>query len=171
MKPLLRLPLLIIIMLALSVAGCLSAEGTAPGGPGADLPSPSPSPGVSPEAGVTVETPATTGPGLPTVPSMAETADVLFFWGTGCENCEEARPFVEAMARTHPSLRFESIDIYASEENAARYYEVNRALNVTPRGVPEVIVAGSALFGDEEIRKGLPAALRTIEKGGSGRSG
>jgi thiol-disulfide isomerase/thioredoxin len=37
-------------------------------------------------------------------------ASLLFFWGTGCAHCEEARPFVERLARERPELRVQAIE-------------------------------------------------------------
>jgi hypothetical protein len=96
-------------------------------------------------------------------PVEGEDADVLYFFSDACHPCHEARVFVEEMERGHPDLRFEYIDAFAETANSTRYHDVNRALDITPRGVPEVVADGQAFFGEREIRTGLPDAIRAIE--------
>lgn len=168
-----RIIILILLALGLFTAGFLVQEDLLSGRPEAlPLSSPIPGPTESPTAGVLdtgvvtpIPTPPTTKPTKPT----KENAGVLFFWGVNCDSCEAVLPFVENLARAHPDVRFEFIDIFENEVNATRYYEANRALNVTPRGVPEAIAGGSVFFGEEEIRRGLPGAVRAIESGRGGR--
>jgi hypothetical protein len=107
-------------------------------------------------APVDPETPAPT-------PIAGETADVLYFWGEGCHACHGVTPFVEALARGHPGVWFEMIETYGNATNTSRYHAVNQALNVTPRGLPEAVADGRAFFGEDEIRNGLPGAVRVIE--------
>lgn len=104
------------------------------------------------------------GPATPTpTPIAGETADVLYFWGESCHACHGVTPFVDEMARTHPRIRFERIETYGNATNTSRYYAVNRALNVTPQGLPEVVADGRAFFGEAAIRDGLPGAVEAIE--------
>lgn len=106
--------------------------------------------------------PATTVAPTPT-PLAGETADVLYFWGEGCHSCHAVTPFVQDLAREHPAVRFEAVETYLNQTNATRFYAVNAALNVTARGLPEVVADGRAFFGENEIRSGLPAVVATIE--------
>jgi thiol-disulfide isomerase/thioredoxin len=104
------------------------------------------------------------GPATPApTPIAGETADVLYFWGEGCHACHAVTPFVDDLAREHRGIRFEEVETYGNETNTSRYYAVNRALNVTPRGLPEVVADGRAFFGEAEIRDGLPGAVTAIE--------
>ena len=106
---------------------------------------------------------APSGPGPAPAPIAGETADVLYFWGVGCHACHPVTLFVDDLARTHPGVRFEQVETYNNETNTSRYYAVNRALNVTPQGLPEVVADGRAFFGEAAIRSGLPDAVRAIE--------
>lgn len=96
-------------------------------------------------------------------PIAGETADVLYFWGEGCHACHAVSLFVDDLARAHPGVRFDRIETYGNETNASRYHAVNRALNVTPQGLPEAVADGQTFFGEAAIREGLPDAIRTIE--------
>ena len=96
-------------------------------------------------------------------PIADETADVLFFWSEGCHACHAVTPFVDELAREHPGIRFEKIETNGNVTNASRYSAVNRALNVTPWGLPEAVADGRTFFGEAEIRGGLPGAVRAIE--------
>lgn len=99
---------------------------------------------------------------MPT-PIAGEAADVLYFWGENCHACHTVTPFIDDLAREHRGIRFDKIETYGNETNTSRYYAVNLALNVTPRGLPEAVADGRAFFGEAEIRNGLPEAVRTIE--------
>src|SRR5512141_1006777 len=99
---------------------------------------------------------------IPT-PIAGEAADVLYFWGDGCHACHTVTPFVDELAREHPGVRFDKVETYGNETNTSRYYAVNRALNVTPQGLPEAVADGRAFFGEAAIRSGLPEAVRAIE--------
>ena len=104
------------------------------------------------------------GPGNPAPPPIAnETADVLYFWGVGCHACHPVTPFVDELARAHPRVRFEAVETYGNQTNASRYADVNRALNVSAQGLPEVVADGRVFFGEAAIRSGLPGAVLAIE--------
>lgn len=104
------------------------------------------------------------GPASPAPAAIAnETADVLYFWGVECHACHPVTPFVNELARSHPRVRFEAIETYGNQTNASRYLAVNRALNVTAQGLPEVVANGRAFFGEAAIRSGLPGAVQAIE--------
>ena len=104
------------------------------------------------------------GPASPAPAAIAnETADVLYFWGVGCHACHPVTPFVDELARAHPRVRFEAIETYGNQTNASRYADVNRALNVSAQGLPEVVADGRVFFGEAAIRSGLPGAVRAIE--------
>ncbi|NLX50452.1 MAG: thioredoxin family protein [Methanospirillum sp.] len=109
-------------------------------------------------------TPPDPGPAVPTG-IAGETADVLFFWGESCHACHQVSPFLDEVAADHPGIRIERIEIHGNPANTTRYHDVNRALNVTPRGLPEAVAGGRAFFGAAAIREGLPAAVEAIEAG------
>ncbi len=131
-------------LLLLLVSGCLALAGPPMGAP----------------AGMPTGAPISTGAPDPLVD---ETADVLYFWGDDCHTCHELRPFVEELGLKHPDLRFEFVEIYRNTTKMTRYYTMNRALNITPRGVPEAVVDGKAFFGEDGVRGGLPGAIRAMD--------
>ena len=140
----------LVLLLALAAVGCLSPDS-------ADPPN-----GLALKTGPVTSEPA---------PPVDQSTGVLFFWGEDCHACHDVRPFVEELARTHPDIQFDFVEIYRNETNATRYHEANSALNVTPRGIPEVIAGRSAFFGEEEIREKLPGAVQAIETGRGERGG
>jgi thiol-disulfide isomerase/thioredoxin len=105
----------------------------------------------------------TTVAGPASTPIACEAADVLYFYGESCHQCHAVMPFSMELARDHPRVRFDLVEIHENETNASRYREVNRALNVTAEGIPEAVADGRAFFGEAAIRAGLPDAVATIE--------
>ncbi len=64
---------------------------------------------------------------------------LLFFWGVGCPHCEEAKPFMTALAKEYSQLRIESIEVRKSEEGRRRFVQKIRELEIKNPGIPAFI--------------------------------
>lgn len=83
--------------------------------------------------------PAPSGRAPPTRPGL------VVFWGIGCPHCEEARPFVEALARETPELAVEWVEIRQDPQGRERFLTTMDALGVTGAGIP-AFVTGERVF-------------------------
>ncbi|NUQ72642.1 MAG: thioredoxin family protein [Polyangiaceae bacterium] len=105
--------------------------------------------------------PAATG-----APASAQSAELLFFWGVGCPHCEEAKPFLDALAKEEPRLRIERIEVRQNAEGRKRFIETMKRLGASAVGVPTFVVGDSYVVGyvkgetDSEIRALVRRALR-----------
>ena len=91
---------------------------------------------------------------------------LLFFWGVGCPHCEDAKPFVAALANEEPRLRVEAIEVRKDPEGRRRFLETMRRLGATAVGIPTFVAGESYVVGyagDEtarRVRTMVKAALR-----------
>jgi hypothetical protein len=88
--------------------------------------------------------------GSPAEPSDVEPeagASLLFFWGTGCAHCEEARPFVERLARERPELRVHAIEVRRDPIGRRRFVDTMQRLHVTAVGVPTFVMGERFVTG------------------------
>jgi thiol-disulfide isomerase/thioredoxin len=74
-------------------------------------------------------------------------ANLLFFWGTGCAHCEEARPFVERLARERPELRVHAIEVRRDPIGRQRFIDTMQRLHVTAVGVPTFVMGERFVAG------------------------
>jgi hypothetical protein len=82
------------------------------------------------------------------------------FWGVGCPHCEEARPFVEALARAEPGLTLELVEVRQDPAGMARFQATMARLGVTGAGIPAFVVGERVVVG---FRAGITEdELRTI---------
>jgi thiol-disulfide isomerase/thioredoxin len=98
-------------------------------------------------------------------PDAAATVTLLFFWGVGCPHCEEARPAIESLAREHPRLRVEPIEVRRDPEGRRRFVETMQQLGAEAVGVPTFVLGSAYVVGyakgetDQELRAMIEAAL------------
>ncbi|CAN5807790.1 membrane protein [soil metagenome] len=103
---------------------------------------------------------------LPSGPDASAPVTLLFFWGVGCPHCEEARPLVEALAREHPGLRVEAIEVRRDPEGRRRFIETMTRLGATAAGVPTFVIGSAYVVGyakgetDRQLRALVADALR-----------
>lgn len=99
----------------------------------------------------------------------SHTVTVYYFYGAECPHCQNVRPYVDSLRQKYPDVNFQILEIWHDETNNARFRLLNHNLNQPSTGVPEVIVGGVVLYGENEIRAGLePAILQ--QKGNLTRS-
>ena len=86
---------------------------------------------------------------------------LVYFWGVGCPVCEEARAFVDALAREHPQLRIERVEVKKDARGRARFLAEARALGIAAPGVPTFTYEGRHVVGfrqgvtENEVRQML----------------
>lgn len=97
----------------------------------------------------------------------ATTVSLLFFWGVGCPHCEEAKPFVDTLAKEHPALRVEAIEVRRDPEGRRRFIETMQRLDAAAVGVPTFVTGDAYVVGfakgetEGELRAMVDRALRT----------
>lgn len=99
-------------------------------------------------------------------PEGAATVTLLFFWGVGCPHCEEAKPMVDALAKEHPRLVVEAIEVRKDPEGRRRFLETMKELDAAAAGVPTFVVGREIVVGytkdatDKQLRTIVVKALR-----------
>lgn len=72
---------------------------------------------------------------------------VLFFWGTGCPHCEQAKPFVARLPEEIPGVRVESIEVRSDPEGRRRFIGVMQRLGAKAVGVPSFVIGKEWIVG------------------------
>jgi thiol-disulfide isomerase/thioredoxin len=72
---------------------------------------------------------------------------LLFFWGVGCSHCEEAKPFLAGLAREHPDLAVEQIEVRQDAGGRERFIGTMRSLGAEAVGIPTFVVDGGYVVG------------------------
>jgi len=83
---------------------------------------------------------------------------VYFFYGNGCSHCDNVMPFMNNISQKFPNETFIRMEIFYNTTNRNFANSLNRELNISSPGVPEVIVGKTVLIGDKDI----PARLRQV---------
>jgi hypothetical protein len=79
--------------------------------------------------------------------SAAPGTGLIFFWGVGCPHCEEARPFVRALAIELPDLALEEVEVRQDSAGRARFRDTMRALGAEAVGVPAFVAGDGYVIG------------------------
>jgi len=88
-----------------------------------------------------------------------------FYWGVGCAHCEDARPFLERLARERPGLHVEAIEVRADRSGRQRFIERMRRIGAPVSGIPTFVVGDHYLVGftpgvsEEPLRQLVDDAL------------
>jgi hypothetical protein len=76
-----------------------------------------------------------------------ERARLVVYWGEGCPRCEEARPFVTALAASERGLVVEWIEVRRDPAGRARFRAEVERLRVDGAGVPMFVVGNDVVVG------------------------
>lgn len=121
--------------------------------------------GACSSASATCEEPLGDGGGGALAPDASSSA-LVFFWGTGCPHCEEAKPFLDQLRREHPELAVEAVEVRRDEVGRARFIATMRALGAEAVGIPCFVRADRYVVG---FRPGeSEARVRALLEGGDG---
>ena len=88
-----------------------------------------------------------------------------FFWSHQCSHCLEARPVVEALAKTYSWLELYSYDLLDNPDNINHYIKMSGQLGMKANSVPGFIFCGQMIIGfsREELEKKLIACHNNIK--------
>jgi hypothetical protein len=84
-------------------------------------------------------------------PKAPGTVTVWYFYGNGCEHCENVTPFVRSLQARYPAVEFQILEIYDNTANRDRLLSLNRQYHQTNTGIPVAFVGNVVLFGANEI--------------------
>lgn len=86
---------------------------------------------------------------------LAAQAVFKFYWGQGCPHCDAARPFVRALEKEHPKLRFESWEVRRDPVGRKHFVKEVKRLKIKNPSVPTFICGDEYVVG---FRKGQSEA-------------
>jgi hypothetical protein len=85
-------------------------------------------------------------PAAPATP-RAPGAAVVAYWREGCPRCEEAKPFLAALAAAEPGLRVEWVEVRPGGAGLARFLADVERLGVQGAGVPMFVAGHEVVVG------------------------
>ena len=92
--------------------------------------------------------PSQPAPAPPPAPAPEPTRRrLVFFWGTGCPHCEQAKPFVSALERGVPGLEVERVEVRQDAAGRRRFIQSMRRLGASAVGVPTFLVGDAYVVG------------------------
>lgn len=89
---------------------------------------------------------------------------LYFFWSLHCPHCTQALPFMTELAKHHPWLELQALEINADSMHARRYRELAATLGQDANSVPAFLFCGTMTTGfDSDTTTGtaLEQSLRT----------
>lgn len=88
---------------------------------------------------------------------------LYFFWSLRCPHCLEARPEVEAMARTQPWVVLHSLELSRQRDNVERYIAMAAALGQQAQSVPAFLFCGQMQVGWDSTAVTGAALLKGLQ--------
>lgn len=88
-----------------------------------------------------------------------------FFWSHRCPHCLEAKPAVEALARTYSWLELHSYDLINNQDHINRYIEMSGRVGMDANSVPGFIFCDQMMvgFSKEELERRLIACHKNLK--------
>lgn len=132
-----RRPPPLALLVPLAVAGALLSPTAAHAAEDAAAPA------CGPDASAEPCPPVSAAPGSapPAAAPSPTTPALTVYWGVGCPRCEEALPYLDALARAHPSLVVARYEVRQDAAGRARFRAEVERLGIAPPGIP-LFVAG-----------------------------
>jgi thiol-disulfide isomerase/thioredoxin len=100
---------------------------------------------------------AQTAPGNPR--PGASPVVLEFFWSAKCPHCQQARPFIEELAREYAWLEVRSHELTSSQDNVARYQSMAAKLGEQASSVPAFFICDRMYVGYDQP-EGVGRVLR-----------
>ena len=91
---------------------------------------------------------------------------LIFFWGVGCPHCEQAKPFVDTLAKEHSDLTVDNVEVRRDARGRERFLGTMQSLGADAVGVPTFVVGREYVVGftpgvsEGQIRDLVGRALR-----------
>lgn len=100
---------------------------------------------------------------LVSIAALAVERDCMFyFYGEGCEQCDEANSYMNKLMVKHIELKIEKFEVYHHRENAEllqKYFQQN-GISKDSQGIPAVFMRGSYFIGDDAIQSLLDGTIK-----------
>lgn len=84
---------------------------------------------------------------LPTVGSAANSIELYFFEGQGCQHCAKMKSYLEGMKVDYPDLVVKDFEIYFNLENQNLFEKMALAYGVNADGVPMIFIGNEVVIG------------------------
>lgn len=98
--------------------------------------------------------------------AMAATVSSIdYYFGNTCSHCAEIKPFLDAIEKNNPHIRFNRIEVFANRDNATAMQRAFDQYGVPrdDRGVPAILINQKFLIGSEMITANLEKELAAIK--------
>lgn len=115
-------------------------------------------------AAVLITGPPSGTPQIRPFPKTDGSLTVWYFYGNGCEHCENVTPYVRAMQRKYPGVDFRILEIYDNPGNRDKLLALNQQYHQPSTGIPVAFVGNVVLLGADDIPAKLEATI--IREGG-----
>lgn len=98
---------------------------------------------------------------IPTNAYATDNLNIYLFWGNGCPHCAKEKAYFAEILPDYPNVKFNTYEIYGSQENVNLMQKTADRLNVNASGVPFLIIGDKEFVGyaegttDKEIKDRL----------------
>ena len=95
----------------------------------------------------------------------AEITQIDYYYGNTCSHCAEIKPFLDAVEKSNPQIRFNRIEVFANRDNAAAMLKVFDQYGVPrdDRGVPAILINNKFLIGSDMITTALEKEILMLK--------
>ncbi|MCG2709891.1 MAG: hypothetical protein L6246_06210 [Thermodesulfovibrionales bacterium] len=92
---------------------------------------------------------------------------VYFFWGKGCQHCDEEKAFLEEMKKKYINMQIKDYEVWYNKQNAILLSQMTDAYKIKVSGVPVTFVGENAFVGfSKQSKEEIETAIHncTIRK-------
>ena len=95
----------------------------------------------------------------------ANVTQIDYYYGNTCSHCAEIKPFLEAIEKNNPNIRFNRIEVFADRENAIAMNRMFEQYGIPrdDRGVPAILINSKFLIGSDIITASLEKEIAQIQ--------
>jgi cytochrome c biogenesis protein CcdA len=92
---------------------------------------------------------------------------IYFFYNQHCGDCQQAISFIQDLHRQQPDIQVKAFDIFDNATNDALFQEMNERYGHPFSPVPSVFIGDRQITGIDSIRTELPGAIDTFRMNGT----